>query len=181
MFSRHTRHLWIAFFLIASGAAGGAFVRSQLVPSDFGELGPYRTVAIAKNAALPMVHQSDQTCIKCHTDVHEARAESPHQAVACRHCHGHGAQHVAEATRAAENPGSPITPAQEWDGSFGTSVDLFVTKDRATCLACHTSVVGMPESFRSINVAAHLEEQGAENVNAKDVCFECHDGHSPGL
>jgi hypothetical protein len=39
----------------------------------------------------------------------------------------------------------------------------------------------MPEAFRSINVAEHLEEQGAEDIAGGNVCFECHEGHSPGL
>ena len=97
------------------------------------------------------------------------------------HCHGNGHEHIAAAIEAATSPGHAIPPAAEWDGDFHSKLDLFITQDRATCLSCHTSVVGMPSGFRSIDVAKHLEEQGAENVNDKNVCFECHTGHSPGI
>jgi len=113
--------------------------------------------------------------------VQEERAESPHKAVLCMHCHGNGHAHMAAAMIAADTPGHEIPPAGEWDGSFRTKMDLFITQDRATCLSCHTSVVGMPSSFRSIDVDQHLEEQGAENVSDRNVCFECHTGHSPGI
>jgi len=181
MFSRDTRHLRIIIFLIITGGAGAMFVRSQLIPSDFGERGPYRGAALAEEAALPLILQSDATCLKCHTNVHEERADSPHKAVRCLHCHGNGREHIAAATAAAESPDKLIPPAAEWDGDFLTKIDLFITQDRSTCLVCHLSVVGRPESFRSINVAEHLEEQGAGEIDSRNVCYECHEGHSPGL
>jgi hypothetical protein len=30
-------------------------------------------------------------------------------------------------------------------------------------------------------VKSHLADQGAENIDSRDVCFECHTGHSPGI
>ncbi|MCA9048283.1 MAG: hypothetical protein KDA89_06115 [Planctomycetaceae bacterium] len=181
LFSRHTRHLWLMATVIIAGGAGAVFVRSQLVPPDFGRLGPYRAGALAEEASHQSVFQADAVCLKCHTDVEEQRAESPHQAVACVHCHGRAVEHVAAAAIAAENPGHPIPPASEWDGDFRTHTDLFVTQHRKTCLACHTRVVGMPDSFRTIVVAEHLEEQGASEPESDTACFECHDGHAPGL
>ncbi|MDG1895623.1 MAG: hypothetical protein P8J37_11995 [Fuerstiella sp.] len=181
IFSRHTRHLRILAFLVIAGGAGAMFVRSQMVPTDYGQRGPYRTSALAEIASQPSVLQSDTTCLKCHTDVEEERSESPHAAVRCFHCHGNGRQHIADAEKAAEFPEHQIPEAKEWDGYFRAHTDLFITHNRATCLSCHTSVVGMPEAFRSINVAEHLEEQGAEDIAGGNVCFECHEGHSPGL
>jgi len=181
IFSRNTRHLRILMLLIFTGGGGAFFVRSQMIPADYGQDGPFRHAALAQIAAHPSVLQSDTTCLKCHTNVEEERSESPHAAVRCLHCHGNGKQHIAEATKAAEFPEHAIPSAKKWDGDFRTHTDLFITHDRATCLSCHTSVVGMPESFLSINVAEHLEEQGAEEINSKNVCFECHEGHSPGL
>jgi hypothetical protein len=181
IFSRDTRHLRILMLFLVGGGVGALFLHSQMVPEGFGDTGPYRAAALAEIASQPSILLSDAVCLKCHTDVQEERAESPHQAVSCLHCHGNGAEHVAAAVRAAESPDYPIPAAQEWDGDFLTHTDLFITQDRATCLSCHTSVVGMPDSFRSINVAEHLEEQGAEEINSRNVCFECHEGHSPGL
>jgi hypothetical protein len=181
LFSRHTRHLRIVASLLAIGAIGAFFLRHNVVPEAFGARGPYRPAALEQIASQPSVLSSDATCLKCHSKVQEERAESPHQAVQCMHCHGNGREHIAVALKAAESPGSEIPKAAEWDGSFHSKQDFFVTQDRATCLSCHASVVGMPKGFRSIDMAKHLEEQGAENVNDKNVCFECHTGHSPGI
>ena len=181
LWSRHTRHLRVLVFLITVGGAGAMFVRSQLVPKAYGDRGPYRAAALEQIASQPSRLSADADCLKCHSKVQEERAESPHKAVLCMHCHGNGHEHIAAAIKAAGTPGDVIPPAGEWDGDFHTKMDLFITQDRATCLSCHTSVVGMPSSFRSIDVVKHLEEQGAENVNDKNVCFECHAGHSPGI
>ena len=181
LFSRHARHLRIVASLLLIASIAGMFVRNKMVPEAFGDRGPYRPAALDQIASQPSVLSSDATCLKCHSKVQEERAESPHQAVGCMHCHGNGHQHIAAALKAAESPGSEIPKAAEWDGDFHSKQDFFVTKDRATCLSCHASVVGMPSNFRSIDMAKHLEEQGAENVNDKNVCFECHTGHSPGI
>lgn len=181
LFSRHTRHLRIVASILIICAIGAFFLRQSVVPEAFGARGPYRPAALEQLAAQPSVLSSDATCLKCHSKVQEERAESPHQAVRCMHCHGNGHEHIAAALKAAESPGMEIPKAAEWDGSFHSQQDFFVTQDRATCLSCHASVVGMPKGFRSIDMAKHLEEQGAENVNDKNVCFECHTGHSPGI
>ncbi len=181
LWSRHTRHLRVLVFLITVGGASALFVRSQLIPKAFGDRGPYRAGALEQIASQPSRLSTDSDCLKCHSKVQEERAESPHKAVQCMHCHGNGHEHIAAAMQAADDPGYVIPPAEEWDGSFHSKMDLFITQDRATCLSCHTSVVGMPSSFRSIDVAKHLEEQGAGDVNDKNVCFECHTGHSPGI
>ncbi len=181
LMSRHTRHLRVLVVLIVVGSAGAFAVRSQMIPEAYGDRGPYRSAALEQIASLPTKLTSDTTCLKCHSNVQDERAESPHQAVLCMHCHGNGHEHIAAATEAAASPGHTIPPAAEWDGDFHSTLDLFITRDRATCLSCHTAVVGMPSGFRSIDVAKHLEEQGAENVNDRNVCFECHTGHSPGI
>jgi len=181
LFSRDARHLRVLVVLIAIGGVGAFFIRSLMIPEAFGKRGPYRAAALEQVASRPSMLQSDAACLKCHSDVQEERSESPHAAVGCMHCHGNGHEHMAAATKAESTSGFEIPPAQEWDGDFRTKLDLFITQDRATCLSCHTRVVGMPDTFRSINVAEHLEEQGAEEVNGKNVCFECHAGHSPGI
>ncbi|MCA9058783.1 MAG: hypothetical protein KDA85_09795 [Planctomycetaceae bacterium] len=181
LFSRHARHLWIMLFLLVLGGGGAFYGRQLLQPAGFGELGPYRSAALAEEMAHPLMLQSDETCLKCHADVGEARADSVHKAVRCSHCHGLGRDHVIAATLAADDSSHEIPAAEEWSGDFTSHQDLFTTQHRATCLACHERVVGMPAAFRSIVVADHLDEQGASEVDADNVCFECHDGHSPGL
>jgi len=176
-----TRHLQILALLLLLGGGAALQLRNMLVPATFGEIGTYRAAALGTNAAHPLTFPSDARCLKCHEDVQEERVESLHTAVRCVHCHGFGAEHITQATAAEVDSSVTIASAQDWDHHFPTKVDLFITYDRATCLACHQATVGMPESFLQINVAEHLEDQGAEDVEDVNVCFECHTGHSPGL
>lgn len=180
-FLRDTRHLQVLFLLLLTGGVCVAFVRAQLVPESYGQHGSYRGEALNELAALPHVLTSDTACLKCHEKIQEERAESPHTAVRCMHCHGNGHAHMAQALTAAASPDATLDPAKPWDGKHLSSVDLFITRDRAICLSCHQKVVGMPKDFRAIDVNMHLEEQGAENREGADVCFECHTGHSPGI
>lgn len=174
---RDTRHLGILILLI--GAAGAAFwkIRDRMIPESFGQQGPYRAEALNEIAARPSVLQGDTACLKCHAEVGKERAKALHKAVRCVHCHGLGREHVVQALKAANTPGTVIDPAGPWDGDFLTHADLFITKDRATCLACHEATVGMPDKFRKIKVAEHLEEMGAAEPENRETCFECHGGH----
>ena len=162
--------------LAAAGIVGGA-VRSLLVPRDFGTLGPYRASALAEIAARPSRFPADATCHACHESVEHERAGKAHEAVRCAHCHGLGTEHVRLALAAKDDPTVTLPAASEWDGDFLTKLDLWVTKDRATCLSCHEAAVGMPEGFKKIDVASHLEEQGASEPLSRETCFECHGGH----
>jgi len=174
---RDTRHLLILMVLIVAGGAAFIWLRGEMVPSSYGQRGPYRGAALEEIAAKKSVLQADSVCLKCHAGVGEERAESLHKEVSCFHCHGLGRDHVAQARKAAESESVSIPPAQKWDGDFLTRIDLYITKDRASCLACHESVVGMPEDFKKINVAEHLEDMGAEQPEKKEACFDCHQGH----
>ncbi len=174
---RDTRHLWVLLILVVGIGAVALMARARMVPESYGETGPYRARARDEIAAKPSVLIADATCLECHADVGEERAESLHKAVRCFHCHGVGHEHVALARKAAENPDLSVPPAAEWDGNFRTDIDLYVTEDRATCLACHQAVVGMPEDFKKINVAEHLENMGASETESRETCFECHAGH----
>lgn len=175
---RDIRHLLLLGGLLALLVAGFLWLRPKMIPATYGDRGQYREAALKELAERPSRMQADSVCLKCHEKVGEERAESLHKAVRCVHCHGLGHAHVAEAEKAAQSPGTKLTPAQTWDGNFLTSIDLYITKDRATCLSCHEAVVGMPKSFRKIDVRAHLEEQGASEPDSRETCFECHGGHN---
>ncbi len=172
-----TRHLWALGAFLAAVGLVGMVVRRELLPDDFGRQGPYRTSALADVAAQPSRFPSDATCHACHESVHEERAGKAHEAVRCAHCHGLGVEHVALARNRVADPATILPPAAEWDGNYLTSLDLWVTKDRAICLSCHEAVTGMPADFKKIEVDAHLEEQGASEPLSKETCFECHGGH----
>ena len=174
---RNTRHILLLLLLIIIGGVVFQVGRTALLPETFGEQGPYRTAAVLAEASQPSVFPADAVCHECHSDVQEERAETLHAAVSCVHCHGYARDHIVQARKAAESPEHPIPPASAWDGKFPTGVDLFTTKDRTTCLVCHESVLGMPEDFKKIIVAEHLEEMGADEPESRETCFECHGGH----
>jgi hypothetical protein len=176
-FFRDTGHLWILLILLVAGGGGFLWARAQMIPESYGERGPYRGDALHEVAAKPMVLQADKVCLECHTDVGEERAGTLHEAVRCIHCHGLANDHVAVARKAADGAELSVPAAAEWDGDFMTHIDLYITQDRATCVVCHESRVGMPEDFKKIIVAEHLEEMGAEEPASRQVCFECHGGH----
>lgn len=175
---RDTRHLWTLAIIAIAAAAGLWRVRSEVLPDGFGALGPYRAAALTESAARLSVLQADATCLECHSSVGDERADSLHVAVACMHCHGVGRDHVRLARLSAGSAEVAIPPAAKWDGNFRTTIDLYTTKDRAICLACHEAVVGMPSAFKKIDVAQHLEEQGAETPESQTICLDCHGWHN---
>ncbi len=181
-FFSETRHLWFLCLLLVFCGGILLAIRSQLVPATFGDrsgrYGPYRHAALAELRAKASVLISDSVCHQCHQDIAKERAGAKHKTVRCIHCHGLSQKHVVAARTAAATPGTVIPSAEEWDGNFLTKVDLYITRDRATCLVCHGSVVGMPEGFQKIQLAEHLEDMGAEEPESRNVCFECHGGHN---
>lgn len=172
-----TRHLFRLLSVLAAAGLVGGVVRALLVPRDFGTIGPYRASALADNAARPSLFPADSTCHACHADVEHERAGTAHEVVRCAHCHGLGVEHVRLASAAKDDPAVKVAAAAEWDGDFLTKLDLWMTKDRRVCLSCHEAAVGMPDDFKKIDVAVHLEEQGASEPLSRETCFECHGGH----
>lgn len=175
---RDTRHVWLLAGLIL--LAGFCFftLRAELVPASFGQQGPYRADALREIAARPSRFHADAVCHQCHQEVEHERAESRHRAVRCVHCHGQATEHVVQSRAAAENPALKLPPLQPWDGQIPSHVDLFTSQDRKLCLACHEAALGMPADFKKIDVAAHLEEQGASEPTSAETCLECHGGHN---
>ncbi len=176
-----TKHLWILLSILLLGGIVFLNLRSRLIPESYGDrwgrYGPYRAAALAEIAAQPSMLLADSVCHQCHEEVEQERADSKHVTVRCIHCHGLAREHVTLAQAASKSSKATLPPAQKWDGDFMSKIDLYVTKDRATCLVCHESTVGMPEWFQKIDVAEHLEEMGAEEPKSKETCFECHGGH----
>ena len=176
-FVRDTGHLWLLFLLIGLALSGAAALRERMIPATYGDQGPYRAAALEEIASRPSTFPEMETCHQCHEDVHEERAESLHATVHCAHCHGLGREHVRLARQAEEGADVTVPLAEEWDGDFQTTLDLYISHDRKTCLVCHEAVVGMPEDFKKIRLAEHLDEMGASDPEARDTCFECHGNH----
>jgi uncharacterized CHY-type Zn-finger protein len=122
--------------LFAVGIAAFLLVRWLLVPADFGQLGHYRTGAVADNMQRPVKFAGQAACVECHTDVAELRAKGKHAAVSCESCHGALAAH-------AQNP----------DGARPVRPDT-----RKTCIVCHTAGISKPKTFPQVVPAEHAPE-----------------------
>lgn len=111
------------FFLIA---------QAVLVPADFGQVGHYRTGALAANRAREVSFAGEPACVSCHTDVGETKSTNQHRGVRCEACHGPQAAHASSGDHMPSRP------------------------DAATlCVRCHASTAGRPASFPQVNASEH--------------------------
>ncbi len=173
-----TKHLWILAALVTLGVAAAVTARGLMVPKTYGEHEGhfYRQAALEQIASRPSVHIADSVCHECHQDVKEERAEAKHHTVGCFHCHGPSKGHVADARAKADSKEAtkPATKLEE----YLKGGDFFITQDRESCVKCHEEGLGMPSGFQKINVAEHLDDEGADEPDSRETCFECHDnGH----
>ncbi|HWP84965.1 MAG TPA: hypothetical protein VNN17_07240 [Terriglobia bacterium] len=107
--------------------------RSYLVPATFGEIGHYRTAAVAANASQPLVYAGREVCEICHTEQAQKFAAARHQSLSCEVCHGAASGHV-------EAPSDRKPPAP---------------RDRGYCPLCHGYNPSRPTGFPQIDALTH--------------------------
>lgn len=133
---KDSEHLLRLAGLFGVGILIFAIAQAVLVPADFGQVGHYRTGALAANRARPLSFAGEATCVACHSDVGEAKAANQHRGVHCEACHGPQARHA----ESGEN--KPPRP------------------DAATlCVRCHRADPARPASFPQINVKEHAGDE----------------------
>ena len=122
--------------LFVVGVTAFVVLRWLMVPADFGELGHYRSGAVADNMKPPLVFAGQTACVECHADVADLRAKGKHVRVACESCHGALAAH-------ASDPGGrkPVKP-----------------NARNTCISCHSANISKPTSFPQVVPEEHAPE-----------------------
>lgn len=106
--------------------------QAVLVPADFGEVGHYRTGALAANRARPISFAGEPACVSCHSDVGETKEANQHRGVRCEACHGPQARH---AESGEDKPPRPDAGA--------------------LCVRCHGSGIGRPAAFPQVDVKEH--------------------------
>jgi hypothetical protein len=143
---RNAEHLVRLALIFAVGLALVLVVRALLVPDDFGELGHFRTRAIADNRLRTPAFAGRAACGDCHADAVAALAAGGHGAIGCESCHGALAGHV-------ESQGEIAPRALD-------AVQL--------CSLCHAANVARPPIQPQVDVAAH-----AEGAACTD-CHEAH-------
>ena len=135
-FFEHKEHLVRMAVLFVVGILAFVVLREIMVPAGFGEYGHFRAGALDDVRAHPVKYAGAATCVQCHTDIAEQRAQGKHAHVGCEACHGPLATHAEG--KSDEMPTKP--------------------DPRATCLRCHTHNVTKPKTFPQIVPAEHSEE-----------------------
>lgn len=160
---KRSKHLARAISLIVLGLACAVILRFFLVPKSYGEEGHFRFDAIAEARSVPLTHGGRESCAGCHEDNYKQNQGSKHAAVHCEGCH-------EPVTRHAD-------PSKRDGPDKGKFADMPVHKTWRLCARCHQRLQARPATFPQIEVVEHVRDKGADF--AEDVCFECHNPHSP--
>ncbi|NUM56034.1 MAG: hypothetical protein HUU46_20535 [Candidatus Hydrogenedentes bacterium] len=159
----HTKHLWrVAVLLIVAGVAG-VVGRHFLIPPTFGATGFYRADSLTEHMSKPVVHGTRTSCNSCHADVAQTFLAGKHAGLACETCHGPESKHARGEEKTADMP---------------------TTMTGAQCALCHAQLRARPETQHQIVFSEHLVTLGVAEAGEQipeDVCYTCHDAHSPGL
>ncbi len=109
------------------------FVRSLLIPPDFGKIGHYRFSAINEIVSQKAKYAGQTVCNECHDDIFDQKQHSNHKNLSCEVCHGPSLVHT-------EDPGefSPNLP-----------------RKREDCTICHEYISSRPTGFPQIVSESH--------------------------
>lgn len=139
----HSEHLVRMAGLFCVGILAFIILRSWLAPDDFGELGHFRTGAIADSREVGLSYAGRALCESCHEEVVEARQASKHARLSCEICHGPQAAH-------ADDPSSEVPELPE---------------ATPLCRTCHAARVARPDWFPTVDVAEHAEGEPCDSCH----------------
>lgn len=135
--------------------------RTFLVPETFGDVGPYRAVAVDSVIAREIKYAGHDACSTCHRGIAERRLASKHRGVVCEVCHGPAADHV-------KAPLDMKPPAP---------------RERGFCPLCHGYDPSRPTGFPQINPVTHNpltpcmschDPHAPEPPTVPEECSACH-------
>ncbi len=141
---RDAEHLLRLLALFAAGIAAFLALRAIFVPAGFGELGHYRSGAIADNRQRALVHAGRAACAECHDDVAAKLATGAHARVGCESCHGALAAHVAD-------PDAVKPPALD---------------PMRLCARCHAKLDARPARHPQVDIESHAEGNSCVDCHA---------------
>lgn len=141
---RDAEHLVRLALLFAAGVLLFLVVRSVLVPPGFGELGHFRTGAIADNQARTPVHAGRAACLECHDEIGVVLARDAHAAIGCESCHGALAAHAGDP--------DAVQPA---------ALDAVVL-----CSLCHQQLAARPARHPQVDADVHSEGNACTECHA---------------
>jgi len=168
---RHAGHFARLFALVAITVVGFFFVRSKVVPKDFGVKGHFRLSAIADEAAREPRHIGSSTCADCHDEIATAWRTGKHHTPQCENCHGPGLMHTKVI---GEEPTKAYPDKMLAVSALAIKRPTGLTE----CKWCHLKTFERPSTLKSItNVEAHVvQHQGTFTAATK--CIDCHNPHT---
>jgi hypothetical protein len=131
----HREHFFRMAGLFGVGILLFILARALFVPKGFGELGHYRTGALANNRARPPSFAGRAACVECHDAVPPAQKGGKHASIRCEACHWALAAH---AENPADNKPAKLDP-------------------KVLCVKCHLANVAKPKGFPQIDPKDHMD------------------------
>jgi hypothetical protein len=168
---RHAGHFLRLLALVAIAAVGFLFVRSKVVPDDFGVKGPYRLSAVADEAAREPRHLGSEACAECHDDIAAEWTAGKHKTPQCENCHGPGLMHIKKVSEDS-TAGYPDKILTQYENAINRSTGIH------ECRWCHLKTFERPSTLKSItSVEQHIaSHKGTFSPESK--CTDCHNPHT---
>jgi hypothetical protein len=167
---RHAGHFVRLLALVAIAVVGFLYVRSLVVPKDFGVKGHYRLSAIEDEAKREARHIGSEACAECHDDIGAAWKAGKHHTPQCENCHGPGLMHTKVV---AEEPttGYP-DPILKFDNAIKRPTGIM------ECKWCHLKTFERPSTLKSISSVKEHVESHHGTYAAETKCIDCHNPHT---
>jgi formate-dependent nitrite reductase cytochrome c552 subunit len=168
---RHAAHFARLVAIVVIVVAGFFFVRSKVVPKDFGVKGHYRLSAIDDEKKREPRHVGSADCTDCHEEIGKAWTEGKHHHPQCENCHGPGLMHVKVVGD---------EPTAGYPDKMLKVSKLAIRRPTGIqeCKWCHLKTFERPSTLKSIS---SLEEHWAKykgTFTPNSKCVDCHDPHT---
>ncbi|PIY02817.1 MAG: hypothetical protein COZ21_12195 [Bacteroidetes bacterium CG_4_10_14_3_um_filter_31_20] len=122
-----------------------------LFPESWGDIGPYRSLALKEIADKEPKYVDTESCTMCHDSIANLKNDGEHKSINCQTCHGVGYKHVNE----------PETNKMD------------IPKGRDFCARCHALNAARPKNIiKQVDIIEH---------NKGEECLSCHNPHKPWL
>jgi hypothetical protein len=108
-------------------------VRFVVFPPAYFSTAIHEASTVRREVARPIAFAGMATCVECHSDINDVKANGYHRGLSCETCHGPAAKH-------ADDPESVKPPAP---------------RDRKFCPVCHAYDSARPTGFPQINPDSH--------------------------
>ncbi|MCF8242479.1 MAG: hypothetical protein K9J16_13960 [Melioribacteraceae bacterium] len=169
-------------FLLIVFIAAFLFIRSNLVPEDFGKTGHYRFSAIDEIISVDIKYAGQDVCNECHDDIVVVKDSSYHHNVTCEVCHGAAAIHAddpVEFTPTAPRERNICPQCHEYLPSRPTGFPQIISASHnplKPCITCHNPHDPVPPETPKECSACHKEISSTKSIShhALIPCTKCH-------